>query len=112
MVLCAQFVPIRPRSDHWQAGYPSVSQYQPSVRQITLLSDKHCLVRACSLFQYGPGAIIGELDFFLQRPRSFVAHADGAVQLLVLPRAQFERMAREAPALTTLLQVRNPHYPV
>lgn len=57
-----------------------------------------------SLFQYGPGAIIGELDFFLSRPRSFIAHADGAVQLLVLPRTQFEHMAREAPALTTLLQ--------
>lgn len=58
----------------------------------------------CRLFQYGAGAIIGELDFFLQRPRSFLAQADSAAELLVLPRAHYQRMASEAPALTTMLQ--------
>lgn len=50
-------------------------------------------------------SIVGELDCFLQRPRSFLARADAPTELLVLPRAEFERMAAQAPALATLLQV-------
>jgi hypothetical protein len=49
---------------------------------------------------------VGELDFFLQRPRSFLARADAPAELLVLPRPEFERMAAQAPELATLLQVR------
>lgn len=51
-------------------------------------------------------SIVGELDFFLQRPRSFLARADSPAELLVLPRPEFERMAAQAPDLATLLQVR------
>lgn len=43
--------------------------------------------------------------FPVQRPRSFLARADAPAALLVLPRREFERMAKEAPALATLLQV-------
>lgn len=101
--LSVHFISIRPWSDHRRAAYPSPTAESLRRTHIPVSLNSALCVR--SLFQYGPGAIIGELDFFLQRPRSFVAHADGAVQLLVLSRAQFERMAREAPALTTLLQV-------
>ena len=48
---------------------------------------------------------MGELDFFLQRPRSFLARCDSPAELLVLPRPEFERMAAQAPELATLLQV-------
>lgn len=50
-------------------------------------------------------SIVGELDFFLQRPRSFLARCDSPAELLVLPRPEFERMAAQAPELATLLQV-------
>lgn len=51
-------------------------------------------------------SIVGELDFFLQRPRCFLARADAPAELLVLPRSGFERMGAQAPALATLLQAR------
>jgi hypothetical protein len=60
------------------------------------------------ILSYAPSrsSIVGELDFFLQRPRSFLARADSPTELLVLPRPEFERMAARAPELATLLQAR------
>ncbi|KAK9824383.1 hypothetical protein WJX72_009880 [[Myrmecia] bisecta] len=56
------------------------------------------------LFRYGPGGIVGELDFFLQRPRSFRAECAQLTTLMCLSRSGFERMAAEVPHLLNLLQ--------
>lgn len=47
---------------------------------------------------------MGELDFFLQRPRSFSAHTETGCNMLTVSRASFERMASQAPHLLTLFQ--------
>ena len=56
------------------------------------------------ILEYGPGGIVGDLDFTLQRPRSFVAQCGKAGALWKLTRAEFERLAREAPQVLVLLQ--------
>lgn len=57
--------------------------------------------------RYGPGGIVGDFDFFLQRPRSASVVCEERAQLRVLSRAEFERMAVEAPhllnAVTTIV---------
>jgi sulfate permease, SulP family len=56
------------------------------------------------ILEYGPGGIVGDLDFTLQRPRSFVAKCRKAGALWKLSRAEFERLAHEAPQVLVLLQ--------
>ncbi|KAL4547721.1 hypothetical protein Ndes2526B_g06954 [Nannochloris sp. 'desiccata'] len=56
------------------------------------------------ILEYGPGGIVGDLDFTLQRPRSFVAKCRKAGALWKLTRAEFERLAQEAPHVLVLLQ--------
>lgn len=55
-------------------------------------------------FTYGPGSIVGELDFFLQRPRSFTAVADADGSAWRITRRAFERMAASDPASLVLLE--------
>jgi SulP family sulfate permease len=56
------------------------------------------------ILEYGPGGIVGDLDFTLQRPRSFVAKCKKAGALWKLSRSEFERLAHEAPHVLVLLQ--------
>lgn len=56
------------------------------------------------VLEYGPGGIVGDLDFTLQRPRSFVAKCRKPGALWRLTRAEFERLAQEAPHVLVLLQ--------
>lgn len=59
---------------------------------------------AIRMLEYGPGGIIGDLDFTLQRPRSFVAQCRNSGSVWRLTRSEFERLAREAPHVMVLLQ--------
>ncbi len=56
------------------------------------------------ILEYGPGGIVGDLDFTLQRPRSFVAQCKKPGTLWKLTRSEFERLAQEAPHVLVLLQ--------
>ena len=60
--------------------------------------------RSARLLEYGPGGIVGDLDFALQRPRSFVAMCRGEGSVWRLTRGEFERLAREKPQVLVLLQ--------
>ncbi|KAL4431193.1 hypothetical protein ABPG75_006449 [Micractinium tetrahymenae] len=53
---------------------------------------------------YGAGSLVGELDFFLQRPRSFAAEAETAGSAWRLTRPAFEAMAAQDPGSLVLLQ--------
>ncbi|KAL4419479.1 hypothetical protein ABPG77_008281 [Micractinium sp. CCAP 211/92] len=53
---------------------------------------------------YGAGALVGELDFFLQRPRSFSAEVEAAGSAWHLTRPAFESMASQDPASLVLVQ--------
>jgi SulP family sulfate permease len=61
-------------------------------------------VRPARVLRFGPGGIVGDLDFMLQRPRSYSAVCERAAVAWVLPRAGFERLAAEAPQVLVLLQ--------
>ncbi|GAB4822722.1 hypothetical protein N2152v2_009768 [Parachlorella kessleri] len=56
------------------------------------------------IFKYGPAGIVGELDFFLERPRSFSAVCEQSGSVWRISRHSFERMAREQPQVLALLQ--------
>ena len=56
------------------------------------------------IMEYGPGGIFGDLDFTLQRPRSFVAQCKNSGSVWRLTRWEIERLAREAPHVMVLLQ--------
>jgi len=59
------------------------------------------------LLKFGPGGIVGDLDFMLQRPRSFTARCPSSSSggsLWALTRTNFERLAGEAPQVLVLLQ--------
>ena len=59
---------------------------------------------AARVLVYGPGGIVGDLDFTLQRPRSFIARCRRGGTLWQLQRVEFERLATEAPQVLVLLQ--------
>lgn len=52
----------------------------------------------------GPGSLVGELDFFLQRPRSLVAVVDEGGSAWRFSRQAWEAMAAADPASLVLLQ--------
>jgi SulP family sulfate permease len=52
----------------------------------------------------GPGSIVGELDFFLQRPRSLGAVVEAAGSAWRCPRQAMEAMAAHSPASLAVLQ--------
>ncbi|KAK9839095.1 hypothetical protein WJX74_009429 [Apatococcus lobatus] len=54
--------------------------------------------------EYHAGGIIGQLDFFLQRSRSFRAKSVGSTRMQMMTRRSYERMALEAPQALLLLQ--------
>ncbi|PRW58410.1 sulfate transporter [Chlorella sorokiniana] len=56
------------------------------------------------VFKYGPGGLFGELDFFLQRPRSFTAVADRDSSAWCIDRRAFETMAKSDPSSLVLLE--------
>lgn len=55
-------------------------------------------------FHYEPGGIVGELDFFLDRPRSFSARASSPGELYSFSRQAIKTMAVEDPELLLVLQ--------
>lgn len=57
------------------------------------------------LVEYGPGGILGDLDFFLQRPRSFSATVKHVpCKLWRLSQASLSAMATQEPQSLLLLQ--------
>ena len=55
-------------------------------------------------FEYGPGAILGQADFFLQRSRTGEATCGLAGRLRVVPRTAFDTLRRSAPEALIVLQ--------
>ncbi|DBA74396.1 hypothetical protein WJX77_006646 [Trebouxia sp. C0004] len=72
--------------------------------QLPTLSQDVLAVAPVRQFDYGPGGIVGELDFFLQQARSFEAVCKDSCTLLCISRTSFEQMAQQAPKLLNLLQ--------
>eukprot|EP00884_Botryococcus_braunii_P016374 jgi/Botrbrau1/341/Bobra.0022s0295.1 len=55
-------------------------------------------------FNMGPASIVGDMDFFLQRPRSFMAVCASRCRLLRMGREAFNRLALQAPQALIVLQ--------
>jgi len=64
----------------------------------------------CRQFDYGPGGIVGELDFFLQQARSFEAVCKDSCTLLCISRYSFSSLPN-LPALC-LFSSASPQPPV
>lgn len=82
-----------------------VDYLQTSVRARAIqLPEDVMPTHAARVLRFGPGGVIGELDFFLRRPRSFraVVLEDGSAWRLT--RAAFEDMATLEPGALVLLQ--------
>ena len=54
--------------------------------------------------QYAAGGVTGDMEFFLQRPRTFRAICTSEARLLALTHAAYQRMVTDAPRLLVLLQ--------
>lgn len=52
----------------------------------------------------GPGSLVGELDFFVQRPRSLRAVVEAAGKAWRCPRQAVEAMAVQSPGSLAVLQ--------
>ena len=59
----------------------------------------------CRYFQCGPGGLVGDLDFLLERPRSFSARCEERTKLLVVSRGALARMAKDCPWVRSHLQL-------
>lgn len=66
-----------------QMDFLALSGHMQAMQNVPKAIQAHSSMR---MFDYGPGGIVGELDFFLQRPRSFKASCLETAQLLCLPR--------------------------
>lgn len=55
-------------------------------------------------FTHEPGAMVGELEFFGDRQRTFSAHAMGPAVVWALPRTTLLRLRAESPDTVVLLQ--------
>lgn len=58
-------------------------------------------------FHYGPGAIIGITDWFLERPRACYAYAESDCTMYSIKKQAFDKLSHEAPeavlALVTII---------
>ncbi len=52
---------------------------------------------------FGPNTIVGEIGFFLGVPRTANLRIDGPATVWTLSHAMYQRLSREAPAVTTAL---------
>jgi CRP-like cAMP-binding protein len=56
------------------------------------------------LARYGSGGIVGELDFYMQCPRSFFARASSLSTVAVLTRRSLRKIEQQEPRLAVALQ--------
>ena len=57
----------------------------------------------CRAFRYGPGAIIGLTDWFLERPRACRASAETNCTVYSIDKPAFDKLSREAPEAVVVL---------
>ena len=55
-------------------------------------------------FEYGPGAMLGQSDLYLQRPRTADATCGRACKLRAIPRSAFDELRRRVPDALLILQ--------
>lgn len=48
-------------------------------------------------FLYGPGSLVGDLDYLLERPRIFSVRCGTAARLLVVSRTAMARLSQDSP---------------
>jgi len=63
----------------------------------TACCSAHFPACCCRLLTYGPGGVVGEMDFMLLRCRSFTATCQAQGGAWRISRGSFERLAREQP---------------
>ena len=71
---------------------------------LLMARSSHCCLPFGRTFEYGPGAILGQSDFFLQRPRTGEATCGRACKLRVVPKSAFDTLRRSAPEALIVLQ--------
>lgn len=61
---------------------------------------KHCGEMQSQLATLEPGSVIGEMSFFEVVPHSATVRANSAVQMVCLPREEFEQLRLSCPAIS------------